>query len=148
MAKSTKRFLLGHRSDIEDISHPDTWSMFGGKTEEGESPQETVRREVAEEAGYRLRDKLIPLYVFHSPGFAYHNFITTIDDEFRPKLDNEHQGFQWCKFGDWPHPLHFGMHALLDDVASVATIRAVMADEPLPHHSVRRSQRDRVLSHS
>jgi 8-oxo-dGTP diphosphatase len=52
--------LLQHRDDIPSISYPDHWCFPGGLREEGESPEETSRREFFEETGYRV-DKLFPL---------------------------------------------------------------------------------------
>ena len=122
MARSTKRFLLGHRS--EDSSRPGTWALLGGKAHPGEAPRVTARREVKEESGITLTGDLTPLYVFLRTGFAYHNYLTMIDDEITPPMEAEHQGFRWCEFGDWPRPLHPGLRALLRDSHSMQIVQA------------------------
>ncbi|MBS3065586.1 NUDIX domain-containing protein [Candidatus Pacearchaeota archaeon] len=47
--------LLQHRDDGAPIL-PNYWAFFGGGIEEGESPEEAVRREAREELGIELRD--------------------------------------------------------------------------------------------
>jgi len=84
----------------------------------------TARREVMEESGIDLTGRLTPLFVFRVPGFAYHNFLTAIDEEITPRPEAEHQGFRWCEFGDWPRPLHPGLKALLRDSHAMQIVQA------------------------
>ncbi len=46
------QFLLQLRDDIPQISHPGRWALFGGHQEAGETPLETVQRELEEEISY------------------------------------------------------------------------------------------------
>ncbi|MFD7163595.1 NUDIX domain-containing protein [Streptomyces violascens] len=46
--------LLHLRDNIEGIWSPGTWSVIGGDPEAGESPEDTIARELMEEAGLRL----------------------------------------------------------------------------------------------
>jgi len=123
MARATKRFLLAHRSP--HVAQPGTWGLFGGRTEEGETPEMVARREFKEETGVSLPNRLIPLYVFDAPNFNYHNFLAISADEFDLHLDWETAGYRWCEFGDWPEPMHFGLKALLADSKSIRIIRRV-----------------------
>lgn len=43
--------LMHHRDDKPGIAHPDCWAGFGGAVEAGESVEEALHREVAEETG-------------------------------------------------------------------------------------------------
>jgi 8-oxo-dGTP diphosphatase len=51
--------LLMHlRDDLPDIAWPAHWSLLGGGTDEGESPAETIVRELDEEAGLTVEGPL------------------------------------------------------------------------------------------
>ncbi|MBF2035953.1 MAG: NUDIX hydrolase [Leptolyngbyaceae cyanobacterium T60_A2020_046] len=47
------RFLLQLRDNIPTILYPGYWAFFGGHLEPGETPEEGVWRELAEEIGYQ-----------------------------------------------------------------------------------------------
>jgi 8-oxo-dGTP diphosphatase len=42
-------YALQLRDNRPDIAAPGTWSLFGGMIQEGETPVETIKREIAEE---------------------------------------------------------------------------------------------------
>ena len=47
--KKNDKFLLQLRDSNPAIAYPNTWTLFGGKIEGKESPEEAVKREIAEE---------------------------------------------------------------------------------------------------
>ena len=49
-------YLMLHRVKKKNDVNRDKWIGIGGKFEEGESPEECVRREAMEETGLELRD--------------------------------------------------------------------------------------------
>lgn len=49
------RVLLMHRTS-DAPTHPDYWGLFGGKIENGETPEMAVKREAQEELGIRLEN--------------------------------------------------------------------------------------------
>lgn len=122
-AEDTKRFLIAHRSD--GVEQPGTWGTWGGAIDRGDSPAAAASREAHEECGYNGPMRLIPLYVFKKKTFRYSNFLGVIDHEFEPQLNWESQGYQWCEYGHWPSPLHFGLAALLNDPTSARRMQAL-----------------------
>jgi 8-oxo-dGTP pyrophosphatase MutT (NUDIX family) len=125
LARDTKRLLIAHRSGY--VEQPGTWGTWGGAIDRSENPEAAARREAEEEAGHHGALTMVPLFVFRSNAFRYSNFLAIVEHEFKPVLNWESQGFQWCRFGKWPRPLHFGLTAVLDDAASVAAIKQAIA---------------------
>lgn len=121
LARDTGRFLIAHRSSY--VLEPNTWGSWGGAIDNGEDPVEAVKREAHEETGYAGPITIEPLYVFKKDTFRYYNFLAIVDKEFKPRLDWETQGYAWCDFGDWPHPLHFGLISLLKDEKSAELMK-------------------------
>lgn len=125
IAKDTGRILLPHRSDY--CNEPNTWGTWGGKIDHGESPIQAVEREVEEETGFSGKYKVSHLYTFEDPdaNFKYYNYLTIVPHEFYPELNWENDKAKWVEFGEWPHPLHFGLEALLthagDKIKKVVT---------------------------
>jgi 8-oxo-dGTP pyrophosphatase MutT (NUDIX family) len=137
LARSTKRFLIAHRS--HSVEQPGTWGTWGGAIDADEDPKAAAARELAEEAGHVGHLDMVPLYVFQDKSFRYSNFLAVVDEEFNPELNWETQGYRWCEFGKWPKPLHFGLRNLLNDAASIRTIQQVLqrlgdvaGNQPLP----------------
>jgi 8-oxo-dGTP pyrophosphatase MutT (NUDIX family) len=111
LSLKTGRILLPKRSG--GVEQPHTWGVWGGAIDTDENPQNAVKREIAEELGYNLPMRLIPMYVYKDKDFVYYNFLAIVENEFEPKLNWETESYRWIRFGDWPHPLHFGLQALL-----------------------------------
>ena len=125
LARSTGRLCLQHRSPY--VEQGGTWGVWGGAIDKGEDPETAAKREAQEEGGGGSLEEIVPLFVFKDGSFRYSNFLAVVADEFTPVPDEdsawEMQGFQWCEFGEWPEPLHFGAEALFSDPQSVRTIR-------------------------
>jgi 8-oxo-dGTP pyrophosphatase MutT (NUDIX family) len=121
MARDTGRILLPHRS--RSVEQPGTWGVWGGAIDPGEDPELAARREVEEEAGATQVREMIPLHVFRKGDFRYHNFLAIVPGEFAPRLNWETQGYKWVDYGDWPHPLHFGLESLIRNSGPVMRTR-------------------------
>lgn len=106
---NTRRYLYLLRNDQR---HPNTWGLPGGKVESGETLIEAITRECVEELGFMPEYlRMIPLEKFTSAdlGFSYHTFFCSVDQEFIPRLNDEHIGWAWITSGSWPKPMHPGL---------------------------------------
>ncbi len=71
------KVLLQHR-DKNNKWNQDSWSEFGGQIEEGETPEEAVKRELKEELGIKLADlKFFKKYELQRQKGIYEQFIFT-----------------------------------------------------------------------
>ncbi len=106
---NTSRYLFLLRNDDK---HPGSWGLPGGKVDPGENLLETLVRECEEELGSMPEyNKLVPLEKFTSSdnSFVYHTFWCSVDSEFIPVLNQEHNGYAWLSSGSWPRPMHPGL---------------------------------------
>jgi len=103
VAEDTGRWCLQQRSDT--VSDPGLWSTWGGGREPGETLEQAVRRELAEEGGYVGPLKLEPL---HSNA-QYATFIGRVPHEFEPQINHESKDWCWCLADQLPNPLHPGL---------------------------------------
>lgn len=113
-AKNTQRFLLGLRSP--QVEQPNTLGSFGGAIDGDETPQKAVLRELIEETGFAPKS-LLSLYIYKDGQFEYHNFVALVEEEFKPRLNWENQGWYWLSFTEIEQQtnLHFGIRSILAD---------------------------------
>ena len=81
-------YLMLHRVKKENDENKDKWIGIGGKFEEGESPEDCVRREVREETGLTLRSwrfRGIVTFVSDEWGTEYMHLFTS--DDFTGELN-------------------------------------------------------------
>jgi 8-oxo-dGTP pyrophosphatase MutT (NUDIX family) len=109
-AEDTGRWGLQQRSDT--VSDPGVWSTWGGGREPGETLEQCVRRELAEESGYQGPIKLEPL----ARNSGYVTFIGVVPKEFEPRPCDEWKDYCWVELGQWPNPLHPGVASALENV--------------------------------
>ncbi len=108
-SKSSKRILLLQKSNGK---HQGTWGLVGGTNIEGETAWQGLLREVEEEIGFVPEIiKTIPLETFVSNDtvFNFHTYLCVVEDEFIPKLSQEHCGWAWTVIDGAPKPLHQGL---------------------------------------
>lgn len=102
----TKRFLFLMRADD---TYTNTWATVGGRAELGETVIESLSREIQEEIGFLpIVRKTIPvdLFISNDEKFEFHTFICLVDNEFIPRLNQEHKGYAWSGIDSYPKPLH------------------------------------------
>lgn len=122
---NTNRFLFLHRANGK---RRDMWGLVGGTNEGAETPWEGLKREIEEEIGF-LPDikKTLPLESFISSDqqFFFHTYLCIVNEEFIPKLNNEHDGYAWCSFTKWPKPLHHGLRNTLQSKVNLRKLETV-----------------------
>tara|TARA_Y100000389_G_C17400714_1_gene485172 strand:+ start:611 stop:1045 length:435 start_codon:yes stop_codon:yes gene_type:complete len=109
----TKRFLFLHRTQSKQNN---VWGIVGGTNKETETPWEGLLREIEEEIGIVPHIvKTLPLETFVSGDnhFHFHTYLCLVNKEFMPQLNNEHNGYAWVEFNNWPKPLHKGVISTL-----------------------------------
>jgi 8-oxo-dGTP pyrophosphatase MutT (NUDIX family) len=105
--------MLVKRSD--EMKHPGTWSLPGGRSEDGESPKETAEREAEEELGELPDATFVRKHVttVGDEGHDYHVFIHTMDAHqkarWEPELDDENSKYRWYPIEDLPEKTHFDL---------------------------------------
>ena len=121
--RRTRRVLLVRRDNTPTIPFPDHLDILGGHTEEGETPEDTAVREIAEElddlrtgnpfilAGYRL------FTIFtDARGVTDHVFCTEADFDLAEVRLKEGQALVWVTEDEArEHPLAFGYNPILAD---------------------------------
>ena len=113
-AKLTKRFLFLSRS----AKQKGTWGMVGGKSIDTETPWQGLQREIVEEVGFAptiLKTIPVELFVSKDTKFKFHTFVCVVDQEFTPRLNQEHSGYAWVSMNAWPLPLHEGVRKTLQN---------------------------------
>jgi 8-oxo-dGTP pyrophosphatase MutT (NUDIX family) len=109
-SKQTNRYLYLLRSD----KNP-SWSIPGGKLEKDETLLTGLERECLEEMSIWNKDwKLIPIQKFVNNTFTYHTFYCEVDEEFKPVLNEEHNGYAWVSGNNYPKPLHPGLFSTIN----------------------------------
>lgn len=96
--------LLHLRDDIPGIAWPGHWSVLGGGCDPGESPRETIVRELDEEAGLVVGD-LVELFEVPDPGGS--SQIVTVFAATWSGDARELPLTEGVKL-DWVHPDHLG----------------------------------------
>jgi len=127
---TTNRFLFLYRNNSK---RSNVWGLVGGTNEGAETPWEGLQREIEEEIGTLPKiEKTIPLESFISTDqhFQFHTYLCVIKKEFIPNLNNEHSGYSWASYDNWPKPLHKGLRNTLQSKINRAKLETVfsMAD--------------------
>ena len=122
---TTQRFLFLHRTQSKQNN---VWGLVGGTNEDKEIPYKALLREVEEELGSVPKIiKSIPLetFVSNDDKFQFHTYLCVVNDEFLPVLNEEHNGYAWVSFKEWPKPLHMGLRNTLQNKTNLTKLQTV-----------------------
>jgi 8-oxo-dGTP diphosphatase len=109
------KVLLFLRDDKPEIPYPGLWDILGGHVEEGETPEQCIKREMQEEIGLELNEFAL---------FRVYDFNDRIEYTFWKKADldidriplNEGQCLKWFSREEAVRtPLAFGGDRILRD---------------------------------
>lgn len=95
---STTREVLLHLRDGHTLVEPNQWALFGGVSEDGETPRQCCVREWKEELGIEVDPtKLIPLvdYFDEGRGLYFHLFSMESDIKKSAMKLGEGMDFDW-----------------------------------------------------
>lgn len=127
LARDTKRFLLLLRNQGKTAG---TWGFVGGKKEPTDNTAfDALSREINEEVGLAPEiKKVIPLELFTSndQNFQYNTYVLLIEKEFIPFLNQEHAGYAWINYDQWPKPLHQGVKNSLNSKTVKAKLELLL----------------------
>ena len=131
LSKTSSRYLFVLRNGAR---YDSMWAFVGGKVESNETEYDALQREIVEEVGFNPDIlKTIPVEKFTNTknNFTYSTYVCVVEEEFIPKLNNEHKGYAWSKLDSWPKPLHPGVFTTLqikDIVNKIRTIESLMCN--------------------
>lgn len=103
--------------------------MVGGKSVATETPWQGLQREIVEEIGFQPTiQKTIPLELFVSKDtrFKFHTFVCVVEQEFSPRLNEEHSGYAWVSINGWPQPLHDGVRKTLQNKSIKTKLQTIL----------------------
>jgi 8-oxo-dGTP pyrophosphatase MutT (NUDIX family) len=127
LAKDTRRFLFLLRTQGKTAG---TWGLVGGKKEPTDiTAVDALKREITEEVGKTPTiKKIVPLELFTSndQNFQYNTYVLLVDKEFIPTLNEEHSGYAWCTYDEWPKPLHQGVKNSLNNKSIKAKLEILL----------------------
>ncbi len=92
------RVLLLRRSSEGDAAG--LWALPGGKIEDGENARGAAVRETLEETGYRAGSPGDMIAHTVNESVDYTTFLKKVDEEWVPKLNDEHTAYVWIKPGE------------------------------------------------
>jgi len=112
-----KMLFLRRSKTAQD--HPGTWAWPGGGREGDETPQETARRETEEEIGHAPKEEFYNVDHEKDDEKSFTTFGQSVPDVFEPKLNDEHDAYDWRGLDELPSPLHPGVARTLEKMKAL-----------------------------
>lgn len=96
LLNNRREVLMYLRDDKAEISYPNRWSLLGGMIEPGETPLETIVREIDEEIGVVLDPSEVEHVATRDLHFGIeHTFHARVSFEIEDVVLTEGQGLRW-----------------------------------------------------
>jgi 8-oxo-dGTP diphosphatase len=120
---NSKDEILMLKRSSTDEAFPGGWEIPGGGVDYGETPQESLKREVMEECGLSVKIlKLLAVHDFYLGEIQVFEitFLSKVtDDKYEVKLSSEHTDYKWISFKDTSSlKLNSYMSKVIDDARS------------------------------
>ena len=125
-AVNTKRFLFLQRTDGKTRG---MWGLAGGQAKFKESAFEGLKREITEEVGQLPAFKKVirlELFTSNDQKFFFNTYVVAVQEEFLPKLNEEHNSYAWCAFECWPKNLHAGLRNTLNNKSIKGKLQTIL----------------------
>lgn len=125
-AKTTHRFLLLQKTSGK---HAGTWGLVGGTNLLGENPWQGLQREIEEEISvvpHIIKSLPLEKFVSNDSVFSFHTYFCLVEDEFIPRLSNEHAAWGWFDLTSLPRPVHKGLDLSLRNKIIQTKIQTVI----------------------
>ena len=78
--------FLFHRDNKPECKYPLCWQIVGGGIEEGESPEEALKREVREETSYKIKHFTFIEKMIGSEGEVVYYYLVKVDKSEKDKF--------------------------------------------------------------
>ena len=125
-SRTTNRVLLLQKREGK---HSGRWGLVGGTNHLDETSWQGLTREIEEEIGfYPEIKKTLPLEKFVSTDsmFNFTTYFCVVDDEFVPKLSEEHMAWGWFDLYSLPKPVHKGLDLSLHNKIIQTKIQTII----------------------
>jgi len=103
ICNSTGNFLLLKRGKSAFLPH--TWSVVAGGMEEGETPLESIKRELKEETNIDPTPVKFQFFEHQNDIKLFDLFLGYCEEEYECKLDSENDDWGWFNMDNLPGPL-------------------------------------------
>lgn len=134
IAKNGEILLMRRAAQAgKDADFVGAWSFPGGGTEGDETPEQTARREVAEETGLADAGDLKVWTRRIANDVDFTTFVSVVDEPFKPTLNDEHDDSEWVgrQFALTSGSLHPGALVALKrfDMDELGVAKAMVAGD-------------------
>jgi len=80
--------------------HPGEWCFPGGTLEDGETPEDTAKRETIEEIGFLPEGTRSKFCETNMAGVHFTTYLQKVSDKFLPQLNGEHTAYLWVNIDE------------------------------------------------